>query len=124
LAKTCAGESKREEKQEKGEIIKQLLALSDRANSVSAIASLPARNLRPASTSTTRSDTLRECTRREHNSERRYSPMSPNPAVSLRPNQTDAEIEEQIRQRASCINGVARWMEMQRMTGCKRRRKS
>jgi hypothetical protein len=72
LAKTCAGEPKRAEKWEKGEIIKHLLALSERENSISAIASPP----------------------------RRYSLMSPNPPIPLRPNLTDAEIEEQIRQRA------------------------
>src|SRR6266581_343051 len=58
LAKTCAGGTKKAEKWEKGEIIKQLLALSDGENSSSAIASPPARS-RPASTSATRSDTLR-----------------------------------------------------------------
>jgi hypothetical protein len=100
LAKTCAGKPKRAEKWEQGEIIKQLLALSERENSISATASPPARSLRLASTSATRNDTLRKCTYREHNSKRRYSPMSPNPPTPLRPNLTDAEIEEQIRQRA------------------------
>src|SRR5438876_2443755 len=41
LAKTCAGGPKKAEKWEKGEIIKQLLALSDGENSSSAIASPP-----------------------------------------------------------------------------------
>jgi hypothetical protein len=100
LAKTCVGESKRAEKQDKGEIIKQLLALSDRQNIVAAIASVPPRNLRPTSTPTTRSDKLCECTASDHNSKRSYSPVSPSPPTSLRTNQSDAEIEEQIRQRA------------------------
>ena len=100
LAKTCAGEPKRAEKSEKGEIIKQLLALSERENSISEIASPPARSPRLASTSATGNDTLRKCTYREHNSKRSYSLMSPNPPIPLRPNLTDAEIEEQIRQRA------------------------
>jgi phage repressor protein C with HTH and peptisase S24 domain len=78
LAKTWAGEPKRE-RLERGEIIKQLLALSERENSISAIASPPDRSLLLASTSATRNDTLRKCTDREHD---------------------DAEIEEQIRQRA------------------------
>ena len=78
LAKTCASEPKRE-RLERGEIIKQLLALSERKNSISAVASPPARSLRLASTSATRNDTLRTFTDREHD---------------------DAEIEEQIRQRA------------------------
>ncbi|HYL16759.1 MAG TPA: DUF2934 domain-containing protein [Terriglobales bacterium] len=90
LAKACAGEPKRAEKWEKGEIIKQLLALSECENSISAIASPPARGLRLASTSATRNDTLRKCTHREH----------PNPPIPLRPNPTDAHIEEQVRQRA------------------------
>ena len=100
LAKTCAGEPKRAEKWEKGEIIKQLLALSERENSISAIASPPARSLRLASTSATRSDALPKSTYQEHNSKRKYSPMSPNPPIPLTPNLMDAEIEEQIRQRA------------------------
>jgi hypothetical protein len=100
LAKTCAGKPKRAEKWEQGEIIKQLLALSERENSISAIAPPPARSLRLASTSATRNDTLRKCTYREHNSKRRYSPLNPNPPFPLRPNLTEAEIEEQIRQRA------------------------
>jgi len=36
LAKACAREHKRPEKQEKAEIVKQLLALSERQNSLSA----------------------------------------------------------------------------------------
>lgn len=100
LAKTCAGEPKRAEKSEKGEIIKQLLALSERENSVSAIASPPPRSLRLAPAPTTRNDTFRKSLYREHNSKRRYSPLNPNPPFPLRPNLTEAEIEEQIRQRA------------------------
>jgi hypothetical protein len=100
LAKTYADEPQRAEKSEKGEIIKQLLALSERENSVSAIASPRPRSLRLAPASTTRYDTLRKGTYREHNSKRRYSPLNPNPPIPLRPNLTDAEIEEQIRQRA------------------------
>jgi hypothetical protein len=100
LAKTCTGEPKRAEKWEKGEIIRQLLELSDRENSISAIASPPARSLRLESTSATRSDALPKCAYREHSSERRYSPMSHNSPTPLRPNLADAEIEEQIRQRA------------------------
>jgi len=99
LAKTCAGGPKKAEKWEKGEIIKQLLALSDGENSNSAIASPPARS-RSASTSATRSGTLRKGTSRERNSKRRYSPISSKPPISLRPNRPDSEIEEKTRQRA------------------------
>ena len=91
VAKTSAGEPTRAEKLEKGEIIKQLLALAERENRISAIASPSARSPRFASTSATHNDTLRKCTN---------SPMSPTRSIPLRPNLTDAEIEEQIRQRA------------------------
>jgi Protein of unknown function (DUF2934) len=100
LAKTYAGGRKKAEKWEKGEIIKQLLALSERENRVSAIASPPARNLRLASTRSTRGATLRKGTLWQHKPKRRRSHMSPTPRSPLRPNQTDAEIEEEIRQRA------------------------
>jgi len=100
LAKTCAGEPKRAEKWEKGEIIKQLLALSEGEKSVSVIASPPPGSLRLASASATRNDTLRKGTYREHNSKRTYSPMNPNPPIPLRPNLTEVEIEERIRRRA------------------------
>ena len=100
LTKAFAGEPKRAEKWEKGEIIKQLVALSERENSTSAIASTPARSLGLAPTSATRSHTLRKCTYREPNSKLRCSPMNPNSPIPLRPNLMDAEIEEQIRQRA------------------------
>jgi hypothetical protein len=99
--KTCAGKPKKAEKWEKGEIIKQLVALSERENSTSAIASPPARSLQLAPTSATRSDTLlRKRKYREHNSKLMWSALSPNSPISLRPNQMDAEIEERIRKRA------------------------
>jgi DUF2934 family protein len=100
LAKTCGRKPKRVEKREKAEIIKQLLALSNRENSVSAIAPLRARNPRPTSARTIRIAALRPCTVREQNSKRRYSPVSASPPISVRSNRTDAKIEEQIRQRA------------------------
>jgi hypothetical protein len=87
LAKACAGEPKRAEKWEKAEIIKQLVALSERENSTSQIASPSSTSLRHAPASP-RSDKLKG------------SALNPNSAVSLRPKLADAEIEEQIRQRA------------------------
>ena len=90
FAKTCAGEPKRAEKWDKGEIIKQLLALSERENSVSAIASPPPRSLRLTSASATRNDTLRKGP----------YPVNPNSPIPLRPNLTETEIEERIRRRA------------------------
>jgi hypothetical protein len=100
LAKTCGRKPKRVEKREKGEIIKQLLALSNRENSVSAIAPLPARDPRPTSARTIHMDALRPCTGREQNSKGRYSPMGASLPILVRSNLTDAKIEEQIRQRA------------------------
>jgi hypothetical protein len=99
LAKTCARGPKKAEKWEKGEIIKQLLALSDGENSSAAIASPPARS-RSAPSSVRRSDTLRKSTSRERNPKRRYSPISSKPPIALGPNRPDAEIEERTRQRA------------------------
>jgi Protein of unknown function (DUF2934) len=98
LAKTCAGEPKRAKKEEKREIIKQLLALSDHENGASKIASFLTKKLQPACTSTC-SDALRSGTPRNDNSKRTWSPMSSDPPIPIRPNH-DAEIEEQIRQRA------------------------
>src|SRR5947208_9288198 len=93
LAKTCAGGTKKADKWEKGEIIKQFLALSDGENSSAAIASPPAKS-RSASTSARRSDTLRKGTSRERNSKRRYSPISSKPLVSLKQNRRNPEIEK------------------------------
>lgn len=100
LLKTGAGQPKRAEKEEKAEIIKQLVALSEREKSPSAIASTPTTSLRLASSSAIRSDTLRKRTQRELNSKAGGSPVSPNSPVQLRPNVTRAEIDEQIRLRA------------------------
>jgi len=97
-AKTYAGEAKKAEKWEKGEIIKQLLALSEQENRVSGIASPPARNLQLACTPATRDGTLRKGALRHHKPKQRYSNTRPPPP--LRPNQSNAKIEEEIRQRA------------------------
>lgn len=99
LAKNWAGEPKKAKKSEKGEILKQLLALSEGENSASAIASPPARSLQPASTFT-RSGALRSSKSREHDFKRKGFPMRPNPGISPKPKQVDAEIQEHIRQRA------------------------
>ena len=99
LAKKWAGGPKKAKKSEKGEILKQLLALSEGENSASAITSPPARSLQPASTFT-RSGALRNSKSREHNFKRKDFPLRPNPGISPKPNQIDAEIQEHIRQRA------------------------
>lgn len=88
LAKACAGKPKRAEKWEKGEIIKQLVALSERENGASQIASPAARSVRRVPASATRSDKLK------------WSALSSNSPSPVRPNLMDAEIEEQIRKRA------------------------
>ena len=88
LAKACAGKPKRAEKWEKGEIIKRLVALSERENGTSQIASHPVRSVRRAPASATHSDKLK------------WSALSSKSPSPLRPNLMDAEIEEQIRQRA------------------------
>jgi hypothetical protein len=77
-------------KSEKGEIIKQLVALSDGENAVSAKTSRA--SSRPASVSASRSDA-------KVRSKGEHRPVSPSP-LSDRPNETAAEIEEKIRQRA------------------------
>jgi hypothetical protein len=100
LLKIYAGEPKRAEKEEKAEIIKQLVALSERENGTSAIASTPTRSLRLAPSSAVSRDTLRKRTHREDNSKVSGSPVSPNSPTRLRPSVAGAEIEEQIRQRA------------------------
>ena len=123
LAKTCAGGPKKAEKWEKGEIIKQLLALSDGENSSSAIASPPARS-RSVSTSATRSDTLRKSTSRKRNSKRRHPPTVPSPLFHS--DQTGAMPKSKkgpANARMSCIKNAAAWMETQQMTGCKQSRK-
>jgi hypothetical protein len=91
VAKTCAGKPKKAEDGEKGEVIKQLLALADRESSISANRPPRSKDLRHASTSATHNDT----SRREA-----PSPMSPARPIPLRRNLTDAETEEQIRKRA------------------------
>ncbi len=100
LAKTCAGKTKKAEKCEKGEIIKQLLALSERENRSSVAAAPPDRSPCSASNSSTRGDTSRRGTPRRGNSKRRYATASSQPPILPRPNQADAQIEAKIRQRA------------------------
>jgi hypothetical protein len=97
LTETYAGGPRKAEKWEKGEIIKQLLALSE-GKSASPSTSSPARNLRSASTPATRGDPPQKGTLQQHNS--KHSHASPTPPIPVRPNQSDAKIEEEIRQRA------------------------
>lgn len=99
LAKTCAGKTKKAEKWEKGEIIKQLLALSERDNSSSVVAASPAKGPRSASNSAICGDTSRKGKSRGRNSKEDTRTRA-QPSILPRPNQADAQIEETIRQRA------------------------
>jgi len=100
LAKTCAGTPKKAQKGEKAEIVRRLLALSERENPVSAMHSPPARNLRPTPASAARSETLGKVTPQRQDSKRTYSAESRSPRIPPKPGRPNAEIEEQIRQRA------------------------
>ena len=95
LTKLCAGAPKKAKKGERAEIMRQLLAQSEHENSISAIASPPSRKL----PSSARMDTSRRGPGQGQNSKRKHSPTSHDP-TSRRPGRLDAEIEEQIRQRA------------------------
>jgi len=95
VARTCANKAKKAEKWEKGEIIKQLLALSEGENSRSAIAAPHGRSACSASTSAICTETLRKSTSRERNSKRRYTT-----GTSAEPNPTESQIHDKIRQRA------------------------
>jgi len=88
-ARIRASKPKKAEKWEKGEIIKQLVALSDGENAVSA--KISRASSRPAPVSASRSNAKFR--------EQKHRPLSPSP-LSHRPNETAAEIEEKIRQRA------------------------
>jgi hypothetical protein len=90
-ARIRARKPKKADKREKGEIIKQLVALSDSENAVSA--KISRASSRPASVSASRSDT-------KFRSKRKHRHVSPSPPLSHRPNETAAEMEEKIRQRA------------------------
>jgi hypothetical protein len=93
LAKVRAGRPKKADKWEKAEIIKRLLALSESENGIPAGASSAANRLRPASNSAI-------CSAAGQNSKRKHSSLSPATRSSVRPNQTDVDLEKQIRQRA------------------------
>jgi hypothetical protein len=99
-AKKYLGKPHKAEKREKAEIIKQLLALSEQENRALAITSGPARNPQRVSTPGSRPNTLRKGTSQQHQPTRRYSHTRPTPSMPLGRHQTDAKIEEKIRQRA------------------------
>jgi Protein of unknown function (DUF2934) len=100
LAKKYATGPAKAEKWERAEIMKQLLALSEQENRALAIVSRPASNPQLAPPTVTASDTLQENTFRQQKSKRKNSHSSPTKPIPLRPDRTDAKVEEQIRQRA------------------------
>jgi hypothetical protein len=95
---------KRADKLEKAEIIKQLLAKSDREDNLSAIATPAGRGPRLEPTFATGAEPGRKRTPREQNFKPRHSSVShssvSHPHLMSTGKQPDAEIEEQIRQRA------------------------
>jgi Protein of unknown function (DUF2934) len=104
LTKTGVAKPKKAAKSEKAAIMKQLLAMSDGENCVSASASSPSLSGSPRSVSTSapRSDSLRKSTYRQHESKQKPSKRKPSPMISTSSssNQIDGETEEKIRQRA------------------------
>ena len=108
LAKTCAGKTKKAEKWEKGEVIKQLLALSERESSGSVVAAPPARSPCSASKSGTCGDTLRQGPSRGRNSKRRYPNASSQPRSYPDPTKPTPKLKKRsANARMSCIKNVA-----------------
>jgi len=100
LAKTWVAKPKKAEKWEKGEILKQLLALSENENSGSAMTAPPGRSSSFPPKLATSSNTSRTATPPGRNSKRTFPTVSSRPAASARPKQADAQVEDKIRQRA------------------------
>jgi len=100
LAKKCAGKPKKAEKWERAEIMWQLLALSEGENRSSAMDAPIARSVRSESTSATCSDMSGKGTSRGRISKRKSRKGSGQPHGSAKPNHTEAQVEEKIRQRA------------------------
>src|ERR1039457_5831764 len=90
---------KKAEKVETGEIIKQLLALAEHENTISANSSPPSRGLGLEPTSDARNDTLQNC---------KQSPVSSSCPIPLGPGVTNAEIQAQTCQRAYEFLGFLR----------------
>jgi hypothetical protein len=98
VAKKHTGRRPKVSKSEKGEILKQLLALSAQENNVSSIPSPPAGSRRLPSPQ--RIDTSQKRPSPKPKTEAVAVPRDRKPSVSQKPNQTDTEVEELIRQRA------------------------
>ena len=91
LAKTYAGKPKRVKPGEKGEILKQLLALAESENCVSASGSPPARSLRLVPPSNKHTEPVQSLT---------YSAMRPSSPKPIEADAAADDIEAQISRRA------------------------
>jgi hypothetical protein len=91
---------KKVSKWEKAEIMKQLLARADEESAVSTIGSIPTGSHRLVPASSPPGGASKRRAGRVQSSEPAVSAPGKNMPASLKPNPTDAEIEEQIRQRA------------------------
>ena len=89
---------KKAEESERGEIIKQLLALSEAQTSTSRVARAPIRNPRLALAPAKTSNPAAKGINREPTPKRKYSPLGPKSPILVR--SKDGEVEEQIRKRA------------------------
>ena len=103
MVKLFADQSKKANKSQKGEIIKQLLALSERENCSSVVAAPPASGPCSASTSVTCGDTSRKGTSRGRNSKRRYPTASQKKALKF----SNSLKKKSANARMSCIKNVA-----------------
>lgn len=100
LVRNLGDRPKKVSKWEKAEIMKQLLARADQESGVSTVGSISTGSHRVASVSSPPVSTKQKRNERVHNSESAVSTLRKNAPVSFKGNPTDAEIEEQIRQRA------------------------
>jgi hypothetical protein len=91
---------KKVSKWEKAEIMKQLLARADQESAVSTIGSIPTGSHRLVPASFPSGGAPKKRAGRVQSSEPAVSALRRNTPASLKPNPSDAEIEEQIRKRA------------------------
>jgi hypothetical protein len=100
VVRNLGDKPKKVSKWEKAEIMKQLLARADQESAVSTIGSIPTGSHRLVPASSPPGGASKRRDGRVQSSAPAVSALGQNKRVSLKPNPTDAEIEEQIRQRA------------------------
>jgi hypothetical protein len=100
VALKWGGKPQKVSKWEKAEIMKQLLARADQESAVSTIGSISTGSHRLVPASSPPGGASKRRDGRVQSSEPAISAPGKNTPASLKPNPTDAEIEEQIRQRA------------------------